>query len=207
MDWGVSVRHSRHRRGDSLLAVTMCSIDWSALGIWAQVVVVASGTIFAVRQYRAFLKNERVKRTLRLLSDFDTVRYLGPSRVEMTASGAMSLVQTAEAHIDVFKSGCADFMAGKDSPLRQEYAVYSDAVVATRNYFTDATRLQKRGLIDKELFLEARSYVMVLVMDPVKKLLEAEGRGYYACKELEAFIDEAREYLKKNPAIIREAPK
>ncbi len=186
--------------------MTICGVDWSAAGAWAQVGVLAFGAIFAACQYRAFLKNERIKRTLRLLNDYDIVRYLGTSGREMTASGAVPLVQTAETHIDIFKNGWADFVAQKPTPIQQEYLVYSDAVVALINYFTDATRLARRDLIDKELFLEARSYVMVLTMDPIKRLLDAEGRGYYNLKELEAFVDEAREYLKKNPAIIPEAP-
>jgi hypothetical protein len=176
----------------------VCTIDWTAVFAGVQAFFIAGGTVFAVWQYLAYKKNEEVKRTLRLLSNFNVVRHLGPSDKEMTAAGALALMQTAYANIAAFKSGSADFMAGRQTTQRQEYLVNSDAVVAVTNYYTDAARLARRGLIDVDLFMESQSYMMTLMMEPAKALFVAEGRPYDFA-ELEEFVAEGRRYLGKHP--------
>lgn len=180
----------------------MCSIDWSALGIWVQAGFVAFGTVFAIRQYLAFLKNERIKRTVRLLSDFDVVRHLGPSGKEMTAAGALPVLLTAASddHIGEFRNGRSDFMANKQTPARQDFLVNSDAATIIGNYFTDAARLADLHLIDKAYFVEAKAYIMTLMIGPVERLQEVEGRPFDRT-ELEGFVEEARKYLEKHPIV------
>lgn len=78
-----------------------------------QAVFIAGGTTFAAFQYLAFKKNERIKRTLRLMSDFDVVRHIGTSGVEMTVARALPLVQAAATNMAAFKTGWGDFMAAK----------------------------------------------------------------------------------------------
>ena len=178
----------------------MCTIDWTALGTCVQAVFVAGATFFGVWQYLAFKKNEEVKRTLRLLSDFNVVRYLGPSGKEMTAAGALAHMLSAYGNMAAFKFGSADFMAGRQTAQMQDYVVSSDAAVAVMNYYTDAARLAKQDLIDVDFFMEAQSYMMTLMMDPAKALFLAEGRPY-DFSEVEGFVEKARQYLEKHPAV------
>jgi hypothetical protein len=166
-----------------------------------QAAFVGGATIFAVWQYRAFQKNQRIERTLKVLSDYDVVRYLGRSGKEMPASLAASLALDAAMNIAIVEKGCADFIAGRDTCLKREYLVFCDAATAVVNYFNFAAGFARRKLIDRDLFLESRSYVMTLIIEPVKTVLAAEGRSHYDLTELEEFVQDARDYLEKNPAL------
>lgn len=178
----------------------VCSVDWTALGTCVQAGVVLLGTAFGVWQYLVFQRNERIRRTLKIMSDFDTKRQIGTSGTEMTAARAVPLVQAAGANKAAFKTGFEDFVAARNTPIGRQYLVSSDAVVTIVNYFSDAARLASRNLIDKELFFEARSYAFTLVLGPAKELLAIEGRNY-DLDDLDAFAAEAEAYLEKHPAV------
>lgn len=157
-------------------------------------------TIFGLVQYLRYQGSERLNRTLDLLRAYDKDRHIGMSGVELTAAKALGFVQAASTNMGDFMAGHADFMAGRETPLAQRYLLASDAAVIAVNYFNNAGRLAKRKSIDKNLFLEAQAYSMTLMFGAAIQLLEAEGRRYDH-RDLEAFVNEAREYLRANPAV------
>jgi hypothetical protein len=179
------------------------TIDWTAFGTWGtwvQTVFVAGGTIFAVMQYLKYQANERTKRTLELLVAYDNDRLLGTSGKEITPAQALPLIRTAVKSIDNFRAGCADYNEGRQTPSSQQFLLWSDGLTFILNYFNHAGSLAKRNLIDKGLFLEAQSYLMTLMFDPVRQLLEAEDRPY-DLTELEQFVEDARVFVEAHPVL------
>jgi hypothetical protein len=182
----------------------VCSVDWSALGDWVQAwilwlqagifftqaVILGVAASVALCQYRGFQENARIERTLRKLSDYNGVRRLGISGIEMTVASAAPLVGQAATDLTAFQA--ARDSGAKVYPL--EILKTTDAAIVVLNYYNDAARQVKRNLIDEELFFEAQGYAMTIVTEPAEKIIVAAGQKHNYT-ELHAFVSKARVYL------------
>jgi hypothetical protein len=177
----------------------MCSVDWTALGTWVQAAFIAGGTVFAAVQYLTYRNNARLDRTLEIMSRFDMLRHVGVSGIELSAALAIPFVQEAASSLSRFKIGFGDYMRGEAATDNAKwYLRASDASVIVLNYFTDAARLAEKGLIDLDMFFDARSYLATIGIPPALTLVEAELR-HYNFGALKGFLDQAQDYLSNNP--------
>lgn len=175
----------------------MCTIDWSALALWAQAIILAVGARIAYIQLKRFNDNERVKNTLSLVRDYNEI---SPYRTRdgvihtMTISSALIELAAIGQDIPQWSKLRDDVLHGRATPGQGvERERMLDAVVMCLNYFSSAGTLDKRKLLDTDLFLDMFCKILGSAFDYGTSVSHAEGdRFRHTLRDFEELAKKAK---------------